>query len=63
MEIMSLSEVELKFQIQLTYFNTKFKLDVLSKMAVQKDFLHIQWLKSNTFIYLFTFSRQGSLVR
>lgn len=38
MEIMSLSEVELKFQIQLTYFNTKFKSDVLSKTAVQKDF-------------------------
>lgn len=38
MEIVSLSEVELKFQIQLTYFNTKFKLDVFSKMAVQKDF-------------------------
>lgn len=38
MEIMSLSE-KLKFQIQLTYFNIRQKLDVLSKMSMQKDFL------------------------
>lgn len=38
MEIMSLSEVQLKFQIQLSYFNIKWKPDVLSKMAMQKGF-------------------------
>lgn len=38
MEVVSLSEIQLKFQIQLNYFNIKQKLDALPKMAMQKDF-------------------------